>query len=462
VAHASGDVPIAGTIARTAGPTFGVLGVTALANFTLTGEATAAGAVRKLVTTDPYSTPLERAVVVLTNLVRVVVQGLEGGLGGAARAGTLVAIAGLGLATGRSRWLAGPLLAGALAALGLVCLNTTAPYQNLRYLAPTLSMLLAAVAIGVASAFQRSRWLGLATLAALAWIATGSTREFPRQIAHFSAAARNIAEQQVEVGRRLAALASPPKRVFVGDAGAIPYASGIDALDGLGLGGERDLPFARGSVHGVGAVIELIERLPRERRPDVLAIYDAWWPGLSARFGEPLFSVAIEGNVICGDPTKSVYRAHWEVLEDRADAQAGALVRVDVADLVDERAHRLTFTQPAGGYVVEAEHADARGRRVWDAGRALAPGQWIALDARLPEPRGDVQLVVRTDSPEGATLTIEHGLSARVETTVDAGRGDDAWREARADLGPVDAKTQIHIVAGERGLRVFALRFEPR
>src|SRR5262249_48432244 len=154
----------------------------------------------------------------------------------------------------------------------LVCLNTTAPFQNLRYATPTLFLTLLAAILGVYASALRNRWLGLVGVAVLAASAGGAARAFPKQIDHYPRASRNLAEQQVEVGRRLRELGA--EHIFVGDAGAIRYVSDLPVIDGLGLGGYRDLPFARASVHGIPSVIELIERLPANERPDTLAIYD--------------------------------------------------------------------------------------------------------------------------------------------------------------------------------------------
>ncbi len=77
-----------------------------------------------------------------------------------------------------------------------------------------------------------------------------------------------------------------PKRVLVGDAGAILYESDRPGLDIIGLGGYRGLPFARAGVHGLPATLELIERIPKDDRPDVLAIFPTWWGILPVWFGE--------------------------------------------------------------------------------------------------------------------------------------------------------------------------------
>src|SRR5262249_45073782 len=144
-------------------------------------------------------------------------------------------------------------------------------------------------------------------------MALGALR-LPAQITHFRAATANIRDQHIEVGTRLAKLPEA-SRVLLGDAGAIPYVSGQGAVDALGLGGYRRVPFARAAVYGEAATIELIERLPPSERPTHLALYPNWFGALTSRFGTELDHVTIEGNVICGGPTKGIYRADWSALE---------------------------------------------------------------------------------------------------------------------------------------------------
>jgi hypothetical protein len=461
VAHAAGELSAAAALARAGGPTAATLALSAIVNRWLTGEASPAGAVRKLVTSDPYSTPVDKTIVVLKNLVRLVTEGLEGGLGGPR---ALVALLALGLASvvhRATRALGLALLGGACASLALVCLNTTAPYQNLRYLGPTLLMLVAAALLGLRALELRGRMAGIAGSIVVIGVVVSASREFARQIGHFSRAAANIAEQQLEVGRRLGALAPRPARVFVGDAGAIPYASGLPALDGLGLGGDHDLPFARASVHGVPAVIELIERLPSNARPDVLAIYDGWWSGLPARFGEPMFSVRIEDNVICADPVKSVYRANWALLEDRTRPEGDVLDVLDFGDLIDERSHSMTFSRPRNGYVVDAVLRDGAGRMRWDAGRSIEKNHELSFELSVAEPMVRARLVLRSDTatPTGSVVHRgqAHSLEARTDVSAPSG---PSWREHETTLVDVEPGDRVVVQAGREPARWFAMRLE--
>jgi hypothetical protein len=70
-------------------------------------------------------------------------------------------------------------------------------------------------------------------------------------------------------------------------------------------------------VHGVPAVVELIERLPPEDRPDVMALYPGWWKGLADRFGTPVDRVTIADDVEHDD-------GNAETAEVRIDARDDA------------------------------------------------------------------------------------------------------------------------------------------
>jgi hypothetical protein len=452
--HASGRLPALPGLLRSGAPPLLALAVMALVARLATGEAAAAGAVRKLVTSDPYASRFDVAIRVLTNAVRLLTEGLEPGLGGRVGLALALAIGAAALFDARRRRLAVALWVGALGAFALVTLNTTAPFQNFRYLVPTLLCLLLAVQVGLAGLEARGARPFAAGVAAFAVLAALNLRELPRQIDHFARATKNVVDQQVEVGLRLGALEPRPRRVFLNDAGAIPYVSGLPALDGLGLGGYHDLPFARASVHGWPAVIELVERMPPAERPDVLAIYDAWWPGLAARFGTRIDAVRVEDNLILGHPEKALYRADWASL-GRPDPDPARLVRLDVADLVDERAHDLDFTRPRAGYVVEAALLDEAGRRRWEAGRVFAPGQGFALT--LPSAFAETGARVRltTDTPE---VEVELRLREDTVETMRAAQGEPGhWSHLEAQLGYVMPGDRLAFRVRSGGLRVFVV-----
>lgn len=458
-AHAARSLPLPGALLRSVGPSIGLLAAQAAVNRAFTGEWSAAGAVRKLHGSNPYVTPLEVAGEVIKNLIALREQALGAALGGP-RLSLVVPLLGLAaVLSPKTRRLALPLLGGAYAALLLVSLNATARFQNLRYAAPSLLMLLAAAALGV-GAIARLRCRPVASALAAAAVLTAALAPmpwFPRQIDHFARASANIAGQQAEVARRLAMREPRPRRVLVGDAGAIPYLSGLDAIDGLGLGGYGELPFARASVHGVPAVVELIERLPASARPDVLALYPSWWRGLADVFGRRVDAVRIADNVICAADEKVIYEADWSALAPAGEARPFAIDELDIGDLVDERAHRYELPAPHGGWMIGAVLADS-GRARFDAGRIIPEGRREAFEVLARVPRGAARLVLRTDG--GAVgrirVAVERGgrpVSAR-EIALPA-RASDRWAEIEAPFDDLGGGDRVTIFAAQGAFRSF-------
>jgi hypothetical protein len=434
-------------------PTALALSAQAAANLALTGEMAAAGALRKLVTENPYASSADIAVVVLKNFAELRTGGVDVPLGGRVGSGAIHLLALAGVLDRRRRAIALPLVIGAYATLALACLNVTAPFQNMRYATPTLAMLVVAALVGFDALVRH----GPLTLAAAAMLGFGflitAPRSFPQQVDYFARASGNIVHQQVEVGRRLAALPERPRRVFVGDAGAIPFVSGIAALDGLGLGGYRGLPFARASVAGTPAVIELIERMPPEERPDILAIYDSWWPGVGSTFGERMFDVHLDDNVICGDPTKSVYRAEWSLLEDRRGTFED---RLDIGDIVDEREHAYAMPHPHAGYVIASILEDPHGQKRYDAGRLIPQGMNESFVVRGNFARGERVLVIRTDDKESRQILVTvAGEATPFPASLEASDGIK-WSETRVVIEKLGPGDRVSVRAEDGALRSFA------
>jgi hypothetical protein len=261
------------------------------------------------------------------------------------------------------------------------------------------------------------------------------------QIWFFGRASRNIRDQHVTAGRVLKQMNPRPKRVLVGDAGALLYASDLPGLDLIGLGGYHDLPFARASVHGLGATLELIERMPDAERPDVFAIYPSWWGDLPSWFGRHLTEVPVRGNVICGGSEKVIYRADWRALGNgktpwllRSDEKVAD--ELDVADLVSEREHRYEFPHPSAGFVdhkVLPSPDEAR-REVFDAGRRIPAGRSESFRLRLA-PGKSGKLVARTAPEHEGEIEVRIDGEARGRWRFERA---DGWREASLDLPATD------------------------
>ncbi len=464
-AHGGGSLGAIASLARAGGPVIALLGAQAAANRALTGEWSAAGAVRKLLFADPYSTRLDSAVEVLKNLIALRTQAFDAALGGWPASAILPALALAAMIDRRTRRLAIPLCAGAAGTTLLVALNSTARFQNWRYATPALLMLLAAAGLGVIAVARRRRvgWQIAAGIVAIAAI-VAPRRAFERQIDHFARASANIHDQQAEVGRRLALRSPAPRRVMLSDAGAIPYFSRLPALDGLGLGGYHDLPFARASVHGVPAVIELIERMPLADRPDVLALYPSWWGGLADVFGARFDAVRIEDNVICGADEKVLYDADFSALAPPEDRVAGALDALDVADLVEERAHGYVVPAPRGGWVAGAVLALADGTRRFDAGRIVPQGKAERFVVTAGIAPGSAVLRLRTDGgpPQKIRVTVLRDGLPRFAADREIGeRAADKWAEIEVPLGDVAGGDEVEIasvVGAFRDFHVWLLR----
>lgn len=475
-----------------------------IANRVLTGEWAAAGAVAKLALNHPYMTPDDKWRQYTDLLRYVILRNTHHHFADFDAAhpipwGWLVPLAALLPFLARElRGIAAVLWAQVAGWLLLVSLNGQVRWQNERYTMPAVAWLLVLAALGLAtliagawrggtapakegapppthpsvatpqrSGTGRMRAPAMARIGAAAAIALLFWQaQLPRmrdQIWFFGRASRNIRDQHVVAGRVLAKLA--PKRVLVGDAGALVYASDRPAMDLIGLGGYHDLPFARAGLHGLGATLELIERVPPDDRPDMMAIYPGWWGDLPLLFGKRVTGVPVFGNVICGGAEKVIYRADWAPL-DRAgrprslrDGEAVA-DEVDVADLVDEKQHGYAFPRPAAGFVVHRLLADPglKSRDLFDAGRVIGPGQRESMRVRVPASGG--RLVMRTSPEHKAKIDVllDGQTAGRIELSGPPGdgargstpRGSVAWVEASFDLPAGAARTAtLELVAVE-------------
>lgn len=468
------------TVLRIGLPGALVLVAQAAANRAFTGEWSANGAIAKLVVSNPYTTPGEKWGEYRFLLDYVVNRNTEHHFADEPRWGWMVPyVALIPLFSKRTRAAAILLWASALGWLALVAMNLQVRWQNERYTMAAVAwiLVLAAMGLGVLCAHgalaalrpargepapARPRVLGLSIASARVAAAIAVARvaaaiaiailferhQRPKmrdQIWFFGRASRNIHDQHIVAGKLLAQLDT--RRVLVGDAGALLYASDRPGLDLIGLGGYRDLPFARAGVHGLGASLELIERMRPGERPDTMAIYPSWWGDLPTLFGRRIAEIPVFGNVICGGAEKVIYRADWSAL-DRSPAprtiRAGERVvdELDVADLVSEREHGYVFPHPSAGFVNFRILPDgtSRDRDLFDAGRIIAPG--ARETARVRTPKAGGRLVLRA--------MVSHRMAVDVSI---AGRSigkialapSKAWLEPSLDL-PAGLPAQVELV----------------
>ena len=204
--------------------------------------------------------------------------------------------------------------------------------------------------------------------------------------------------------------------------------------------------------HGVGATIELLERVPPKDRPDYLALYPSWWGQLPETFGQRIFDVEIEGNVICGASAKSVYRADWWALDRGAEPMGLGSERIvdelDVADLVSEREHATAAIDREGEVFWKVRRRGRRGPEAFDAGRSYRAGSGVSFELD-PAPshqrlvlRGDGELrqrvLLRLDGEPLEPILLEPSVE---------------WAEGSVELPPSnEGRLKLEIVASEDGL----------
>jgi hypothetical protein len=451
--------------ARVLGPGLAAVLALATCNRVFTGEWSANGAIVKLAVYNPFMSSAARWDDYVFNFRYEIFRNLEYHFTDAPALGFLLPALGLAaLAVRRTRPVALVLWGQILAWMLLVAFNGQVRWQNERYTMPAVAWLTVVAAIGASGLVRRlarphllvSGLVGVvaaqAVLAArppearpgplVAWLlclALGAivavvlrfrltrvlavvaalylfhAHQAPKmrdQRWFFGRASRNIRDQHVETGRWLRAVS--PRRVLVGDAGALIYASGRPGLDIIGLGGYHALPFARAGVQGLTATIELMEHLRRDELPDVLAIYPSWWGILPTWFGrEVVARVPAVGNVICGGYEDVVYLADWHLLGSGEWARAvpaGLTVRdtVDIADLVSEKSHRYVFAAPDSGFTQLKVLADpaAPDRDMLDGGRELKVGRVESMRFTGLTPGREAAIILRTAAVEDTTLRL--------------------------------------------------------
>jgi hypothetical protein len=439
-------------------PGVAVIASQTIANRLLTGEWSQNGAIVKLAMASPFLTQKEKLADYYFNLKYSIFRNTEYHFTDSPAYGMILpGLAFAALAMPHTRRFALILLAQSGGWLLITALNGQVRWQNERYTMPAVAWLMMCAALGAAGLFDKRgrpnallvvgasvlvaaaigsalrppdtapvfrvawllaigagigaalllRWRAIRMPIAVAALALAAIHQAPKmrdQKWFFGRACRNIRDQHLVAGRWLKKL--EPHRVLVGDAGALIYASDRPGLDIIGLGGYHDMPFARAGVNGLPATLELIERMPKDERPDVLAIFPTWWGVLPVWFSkEVLARFPVEGNVICGGYEDVVYKADWSLLgtgEAPRAPKGGRIVdALDVADLVSERWHHYVMPTPAGGWTemkILADPADSRAD-LFDAGRRFGPSlsERFTLHAAFPKSRA--WLVLRT-APE--------------------------------------------------------------
>lgn len=442
----------------------------AIANRLLTGDFTAAGALAKLEMHHPYLTREEVWSAWAFHVSYQVRRITEHHLSVVPWLGWILWVfAALSLVFRRTRSQGLLLWASALGWIAVVALNGQVRWQNERYSMPALAWLLLAAALGAAALvthdFARGRQklaARLATVTGLLVFAYFQTPRFKDQVWFFGRASRNILDQHVRAGLLLREAVKPrPKRILLSDAGAIPYAADIPAIDLIGLGGYKRLPFARATRQGAAGGLELIERLNPNERPDVLALYPSWWHTLPLWFGKRLGESPVRGNVICGGASKVLYRADWSPMEDSGKPFAlGAKERLvdalDLGDVINEHDHRLAMTPAARGHLTMKMLAHPRDatKDLWDGGRLLAPPLTLVFDMNGFVAGREATLLFRVAPEQAAKFEVEAN-GTRVGSVELTPR--DAWQEIplRIDGRLVESDLKLSLVARAGGFALY-------
>lgn len=421
------------TLFRTGTPSAVALVAQAVVNRWMTGESASNGAIAKLFIYNPFLTTEEKLDRYLDLLRYVVLRNVEHHFSDVPSYGWIVpALAALPLVSRRTRPAALLLWTSAISWLLLTALNGQARWQNERYTMPAVAWILLSAALGLGLLFspwfqwKERNWPRLLSWAvcAVSGILLGSTfiehqaSRMKDQIWFFGRASRNIRDQQTTAGRLLRRLEPAPKRVLVGDAGAITYAADIPGLDLIGLGGYGKLPFARAGVHGLGASLELLERIAPEDRPDYFALYPSWWGNFPSWFGSYIVEVPVHGNVICGGAEKVIYRADWrgfdkQQLPRTLNGDERITDELDVADLLSEREHDYQFCIAQSGSRAGCGMTDARllpdpfqpGRELFDAGRHIRSSE-VERFRMSREVGSPARLILRTVGDRSVSVDV--------------------------------------------------------
>lgn len=451
-------------------PALAVVVAQTLANRLITGDGTAAGALVKLELHHPHLSATEAWNAWKFHVEYQVRRVAEYHLSGTFGVGYVPFVLGaIALFPRQTRRYALLLWVSAGLWVLTVALNGQVRWQNERYTMPALTWVLLAACLGVGAVLGKSFALGrrglvlralltavvLSAVGAFAWLHQPKFRD---QVWFFGRASRNIRDQHIRTGRLLRdMLPAPPRRVLLGDAGAIPYAADLPALDIIGLGGMRGLPFARATRQGVGAAVELIERMPPAERPDIMAIYPSWWGVLPLWFGQVIGEVPVSGNVICGGAAKVLYRPDWSPLEGSgrpfslAEGHAPS-DELDLADVVSEREHgyETSFGTPH----VEMKrltHPKEPHRDLFDAGRIVPAGKHVRF--ALTSRGGASKLVFRMAPARPGKLAVKAGGRQVGELSFEH---TDGWVELSLDLpddlAPGRSTFEVHAIESEHSL----------
>ncbi len=410
------------------------LGVQPLVNVLLTGSAVASGnAAKSIFGAVPFDvgTVLVRWAEQTLRIVAEAVIGLDSrGLWYGVPLLPLLAVAGLwAVPRGQRGRLAFVLVAWLGGGAVLVATLDTAFWHFKRYQMPLLALLFPLIGWGLAALWQRGGLQrGAAGGLALLW--AGAAALMTVQFGYaYQLNVGYVNAQPYAMARWLAANTDVDATVAVHDTGMMRYQGGRTTLDIVGLTTPGAAEYWRS---GPGAMAEFIMR----QRPEWIAAYGpghGFGLGMLAEtslYGAPVASFPVDldnrYNVALAAAFQGVYRPDWAAADRRtrfmqpsSQQYSTGLRLVDslnVADILDEKAHGYAWQGTGEGFPTEVHEADyaacgADVCRVVDGGRRvvreefqvrLTEGQDALLITRvLPVSGGGVVAVAVNSEPLG-------------------------------------------------------------
>ena len=237
-------------------------------------------------------------------------------------------------------------------AIGVIVPFGTASYQEGRYAAPVAPLMLVVGTLGLYEAgrygariLSRAKFMGRpATVVmerSLIWLfmvlaLSAQVRTAWYRGKNYGTEVANIEDMQVAIGKWIDRELPEDSTLAVNDVGAIAYFSQRRVLDTVGLISPEVLSYIEGRASRDAAVLDFL----KDERPEYAVLFPDWYPDMVAddRVFEPIHSVVLRENLICGGDEMVVYALHWDEVESRdgrADAPdagggPGASIRQDL------------------------------------------------------------------------------------------------------------------------------------
>ena len=170
-------------------------------------------------------------------------------------------------------------------------------FQEGRYSIHLLPLALVSLAVAVSSLPRRLQTAAIALYLGLA------LTTLPMAAWRYGRAVENINDMQVHLGHWVDANLPRNARLALNDVGAIAYVSRREVIDLMGLVTPEILAYRRDGEEGV-------IRYVRERCPDYVIVFPAWFPLMTTRpdLLQPIYSVRLDHNLVAGADEMVVYR----------------------------------------------------------------------------------------------------------------------------------------------------------